>query len=134
MIEVMMGNDHFRQRLIRYKRASFVDISFRIGFTAVRFKHRQVVVEFKYRGISPSASQIPNSFGDRHRFDLQPWRSWSRRGSHGFGSGHNGDRSIDNVLVNVQFVPDDVSEIDRGVIAGGQRESLFNLVTGEMRS
>src|SRR5262249_53170067 len=44
------------------------------------------------------------------------------------------DRSIDNVLVNVQFVPDDASEIDRGVIAGGQHQALFNLVTGEMCS
>src|SRR5262245_20515440 len=134
MIEVMMRNYHFGKRLIRYERACFIDVGLRIGFTAVGFKHRQMVVEFEYSGISSGASQVPNPFGDGYGFDVQPGRRWSRSRSHRIGSSHNGDRSIDDVPVYVELVPNDVSEIDSGVITGWQHEALFKLITDEVGS
>src|SRR6058998_254187 len=117
MIEMMVGLDHFSQRLIWNESSSLVDVCLRVGFAAIGFEHGQVIVEFEHGGISSGASQVPNAFRYGYSLDVRPGRSWSNRGTYRFGSGQIAHGSIDHVFIDIEFVPDEVPEIEGRVIA-----------------
>src|SRR5438067_2734060 len=131
MIEVVMGNDYFRQRFVRNERSGLINVGFRVGFASVSFEHREMIIELEDRRISSSASQVPDSLRNRYSLNVEPRRRWRGRRSHGLESGEIANGTIDHILIHIELVPYDVPEIDGGVIAGRQHQAFFGLIPEE---